>query len=331
MVRECQLADYGPVRGTMVIRPYGYALWEGVQVGGRAAQREAPPPLPMQPWEGAGQHGRSLASWNFRPVAPQPLRRCPLLNRPPPTPPWPPQSHLDKAFKETGHQNAYFPQLIPYSFLQKEADHVEGFAPELALVTQGGRARGPAKGGPEGGWLSNPLSCPPVHATCPRTNGWFPLWPTHPSHPGGGKELEEPLVVRPTSETIVNHMFAQVGRRPPGAACHAAQHISPAPTQPSDVLLRNPKRPTAKGVAVGATLPAPFHLLPWPRPLRPALPAVGAELPRPAAAHQPVGQRAPLGDAHPPLCAHPRVPLAGEDPPPCTLVYARHRLGVPAI
>jgi hypothetical protein len=52
------------------------------------------------------------------------------------------QSHLDRAFKETGHQNAYFPQLIPYSFLQKEADHVEGFAPELALVT---------KGAPQGG------------------------------------------------------------------------------------------------------------------------------------------------------------------------------------
>lgn len=102
IVREAQLADYGPVRGTMVIRPYGYALWEGVQ------------------------------------------------------------SHLDKVFKETGHQNAYFPQLIPYSFLTKEAEHVEGFAPELALVTK-----------------------------------------------GGGKELEEPLVVRPTSETIVNHMFAQ--------------------------------------------------------------------------------------------------------------------------
>ncbi|GAB4818966.1 hypothetical protein N2152v2_006012 [Parachlorella kessleri] len=102
VVREAQLADYGPVRGTMVIRPYGYALWEGLQ------------------------------------------------------------QHLDKAFKETGHQNAYFPQLIPYSFLQKEADHVEGFAPELALVTK-----------------------------------------------GGGKDLEEPLVVRPTSETIVNHMFAQ--------------------------------------------------------------------------------------------------------------------------
>jgi prolyl-tRNA synthetase len=102
IVREAQLADYGPVRGTMVIRPYGYAIWENIQ------------------------------------------------------------SYLDAKFKETGHLNAYFPQLIPYSFLQKEADHVEGFAPELALVTK-----------------------------------------------GGGKELEEPLVVRPTSETIVNHMFAQ--------------------------------------------------------------------------------------------------------------------------
>lgn len=102
LVREAQLADYGPVRGTMVIRPAGYALWESIQ------------------------------------------------------------SYLDAKFKETGHENAYFPQLIPISFLQKEADHVEGFAPELALVTQ-----------------------------------------------GGGKELEEPLVVRPTSETIVNHMFSQ--------------------------------------------------------------------------------------------------------------------------
>ena len=102
VVREAQLADYGPVRGTMVIRPSGYALWESIQ------------------------------------------------------------SYLDAKFKETGHENAYFPQLIPISFLQKEADHVEGFAPELALVTQ-----------------------------------------------GGGKELEEPLVVRPTSETIVNHMFSQ--------------------------------------------------------------------------------------------------------------------------
>lgn len=47
------------------------------------------------------------------------------------------QGYLDKRFKELGVQNAYFPQLIPYSFLQKEADHVEGFAPELALVTKG--------------------------------------------------------------------------------------------------------------------------------------------------------------------------------------------------
>ena len=102
VVREAQLADYGPVRGTMVIRPYGYGIWEEIQ------------------------------KW------------------------------LDSAFKKRGVDNAYFPQLIPYSFLQKEADHVEGFAPELALVTR-----------------------------------------------GGGKELEEPLVVRPTSETIVNHMFSQ--------------------------------------------------------------------------------------------------------------------------
>jgi prolyl-tRNA synthetase len=102
VIRECELADYGPARGTMVIRPYGYALWEGIQ------------------------------SW------------------------------MDKRFKETGVENAYFPQLIPYSFITKEASHVEGFAPELAVVTQ-----------------------------------------------GGGKELEEPLVVRPTSETIVNHMFSQ--------------------------------------------------------------------------------------------------------------------------
>ena len=78
MIREAELADYGPVRGTMVIRPYGYGIWEQVQ------------------------------SW------------------------------LDARFKETGHQNAYFPQLIPYSFIAREAKHVEGFAPELALVTKGG-------------------------------------------------------------------------------------------------------------------------------------------------------------------------------------------------
>jgi prolyl-tRNA synthetase len=102
VVAKAQLADYGPVRGTMVIRPYGFALWEGIQ------------------------------RW------------------------------LDAEFKRRGVDNAYFPQLIPLSFIAKEADHVEGFAPELALVTR-----------------------------------------------GGGKELEEPLAVRPTSETIVNHMLSQ--------------------------------------------------------------------------------------------------------------------------
>jgi prolyl-tRNA synthetase len=144
----------------MVIRPYGYALWEGVQ------------------------------------------------------------SHLDKAFKETGHQNAYFPQLIPLSFLQKEADHVEGFAPELALVTQGA----PWCALPCSAVLCSPLlwrrACwAPLAALAVRTPPKAPdnslylppvsfLLP-HPGCAGGGKELEEPLVVRPTSETIVNHMFAQ--------------------------------------------------------------------------------------------------------------------------
>jgi prolyl-tRNA synthetase len=102
IIQQAQLADYSPVKGTMVIRPYGYSIWENVQ------------------------------------------------------------SYLDKKFKKTGHQNAYFPLFIPNSFIQKEAEHVEGFSPELAMVT---------------------------HA--------------------GGKELEEPLVVRPTSETIINHMFAK--------------------------------------------------------------------------------------------------------------------------
>jgi prolyl-tRNA synthetase len=69
---------------------------------------------------------------------------------------------LDRRFKETGHVNAYFPLFIPLSFIQKEAQHVEGFSPELAIVTV-----------------------------------------------GGGKELEEPLVVRPTSETIIGHMYAK--------------------------------------------------------------------------------------------------------------------------
>jgi prolyl-tRNA synthetase len=72
------------------------------------------------------------------------------------------QRALDDMFKETGHRNAYFPLFIPESFMTKEAEHVEGFAPELAVVTH-----------------------------------------------GGGKKLEEPLVIRPTSETIIYHMFAK--------------------------------------------------------------------------------------------------------------------------
>ena len=92
VIMRAELADYSPVRGCMVIRPNGYAIWEQMQAA------------------------------------------------------------LDAMFKETGHQNAYFPLFIPQSFLAKEAQHVEGFAPETAVVTH-----------------------------------------------GGGKELEEPLVVRPTS------------------------------------------------------------------------------------------------------------------------------------
>jgi prolyl-tRNA synthetase len=100
VVQKTDLADYSPVRGCMIIKPYGYELWEAVKGG------------------------------------------------------------LDRRFKETGHQNAYFPLFIPESFLKKEAEHVEGFSPELAVVTI-----------------------------------------------GGGKELEEPLVVRPTSETIIGWAF----------------------------------------------------------------------------------------------------------------------------
>lgn len=100
IVLKAQLADYSPVKGSMVIRPRGYALWERMQQG------------------------------------------------------------LDGMFKETGHTNAYFPLLIPESFLHKEAEHVEGFAPELAVVTH-----------------------------------------------GGGQELDEPLVIRPTSETIIWSMY----------------------------------------------------------------------------------------------------------------------------
>ena len=102
LVLKAELADYSPVRGCMVVRPYGWSLWENIQQA------------------------------------------------------------LDKRFKETGHTNATFPLLIPKSFLEKEKEHVEGFSPELAVVTI-----------------------------------------------GGGEELEEPLVVRPTSETIIGHMYSK--------------------------------------------------------------------------------------------------------------------------
>jgi prolyl-tRNA synthetase len=101
-VMRAELADYSVVRGCMVIRPNGYAIWELMQQA------------------------------------------------------------LDGMFKETGHRNAYFPLFIPQSYLAKEAEHVEGFAPEVAVVTR-----------------------------------------------AGGKELEEPLVVRPTSETIIYASFAK--------------------------------------------------------------------------------------------------------------------------
>jgi prolyl-tRNA synthetase len=102
VITQSQMADYSPVKGCMVIRPLGYAVWE-------AMQRE-----------------------------------------------------LDARFRATGHQNAYFPLFIPESYLHREAKHVEGFAPECAVVTH-----------------------------------------------GGGKKLEEPLVVRPTSETIIYAMYAK--------------------------------------------------------------------------------------------------------------------------
>ncbi len=102
IVQRAELADYAPVRGCMVVRPYGWALWENMQAA------------------------------------------------------------LDRRFKETGHVNAAFPLFIPMSFLEKEKEHVEGFSPELAVVTI-----------------------------------------------GGGEKLEEPLVVRPTSETIIGYMYSK--------------------------------------------------------------------------------------------------------------------------
>ena len=102
LVLRAELADYAPVRGCMIVRPYGWALWENITAA------------------------------------------------------------LDKRFKATGHVNAAFPLLIPRSFIDKEKSHVAGFSPELAVVTH-----------------------------------------------GGGEELEEPLVIRPTSETIIGHAYAK--------------------------------------------------------------------------------------------------------------------------
>ncbi len=102
IVLRADMADYGPARGTMIVKPYGWALWENIQAA------------------------------------------------------------LDQRFKATGHVNAAFPMFIPKSFLEKEKKHVEGFSPELAIVTI-----------------------------------------------GGGETLEEPLVVRPTSETTIGHAYAK--------------------------------------------------------------------------------------------------------------------------
>ena len=94
VVVKTGLVDYGPVKGTMVIRPYGYAIWENIQ------------------------------------------------------------KELDRRFKETGHENAYFPLLIPMSYFTKEAEHVEGFAPEVAVVTHAG-----------GEELAEPLAIRPTSET----------------------------------------------------------------------------------------------------------------------------------------------------------------------
>src|SRR3984885_8559148 len=112
VIKAAQLADYAPVKGCMVIRPEGYAIWEAIQ------------------------------------------------------------RDLDQRFKETGHVNAYFPLLIPQSFLAKEAQHVEGFAMECAVVT---------------------------HSKLEKSEDGL--------RPGG--KLEEPLIIRPTSETMFGHMYAQ--------------------------------------------------------------------------------------------------------------------------
>ena len=102
VVQLAELSDYGPSKGTMIIRPWGYAIWENVQ------------------------------------------------------------KVFDEMIKDYGVENAYFPLLIPMSYIEKEKNHVAGFAPELAIVTH-----------------------------------------------GGGEKLEEPLVVRPTSETVINASFTK--------------------------------------------------------------------------------------------------------------------------
>ncbi len=118
VVTQARMADYSPVKGCMVIRPHGYALWENMQAA------------------------------------------------------------LDKMFKATGHRNAYFPLFIPKSFLAKEAEHVEGFAKECAIVTHSRLKTVMVDGKPT--LIPDPDS-----------------------------KLEEELIVRPTSETIIYHMFAK--------------------------------------------------------------------------------------------------------------------------
>ena len=112
VIKAGQLADYAPVKGCMVIRPEGFAIWEAIQ------------------------------------------------------------RDLDRRFKDTGHVNAYFPLLIPQSFLTKEAEHVEGFAMECAIVTHTKLEKGEKGLKPSG-------------------------------------ELEEPLIIRPTSETMIGYMYSQ--------------------------------------------------------------------------------------------------------------------------
>ena len=114
VITKAELADYGPVKGTMVIKPYGFAIWELVR------------------------------------------------------------DEFDRQFKETGHSNAYFPLFIPKSFLAKEADHVEGFAKECAIVTH-----------------SRLMTDTENHSIT-----------VDPS-----SKLEEEIIVRPTSETVIWHMY----------------------------------------------------------------------------------------------------------------------------